>query len=79
MGNNSTRSVEWRKKIQNGAIANRLIKFAMGEIEMTSAQVTAALGLMKKVVPDLQSIDMNAKHDGKITVEIVQFSDKAKS
>lgn len=59
---------EWRRKIATGQVANRLLKFIDGEITMNSAQVTAALGLMKKVVPDLQSQEINAKLTGNLTI-----------
>lgn len=58
----------WRRKIATGQVANRLLKFIDGEITMNAAQVTAALGLMKKVVPDLQSQEINNKLSGKITL-----------
>lgn len=29
----------------------------MGEVDMTQTQVTAAFGLLKKALPDLQSVD----------------------
>lgn len=45
-----------RTKIANSQILNRLIKHAEGELELTSTQVQTGLGLLKKVLPDLQSI-----------------------
>jgi hypothetical protein len=42
-----------RERIQNSRVANRLIEFVLGEITLEPAQVTAALGLLKKVLPDL--------------------------
>lgn len=42
-----------RQKIQASQIANRLISFVQGEITLETGQVTAALGLLKKVLPDL--------------------------
>jgi hypothetical protein len=44
-----------RDRIQNSRVANRLISFVLGEITLEPAQVTAALGLLKKVLPDLSS------------------------
>ncbi len=46
-------SNEHRVKIQNSNILNALIEHAQGEREMSSTQVTAGLGLLKKVMPDL--------------------------
>ncbi len=44
-----------RDRIQNSKIANQLISFVLGEIKLEPSQVTAALGLLKKVLPDLSS------------------------
>jgi hypothetical protein len=48
-----------RSKIANSQILNRLVAFASGDetVKMSPAQVTAALGLLKKVMPDLASIE----------------------
>ena len=46
-----------RAKIQTSQIVNRLKRFINGEVEMSAAQVTAALGLLKKVLPDLTAVD----------------------
>jgi len=45
-----------RDKIQTSQLVNRLNSFALDEsesIRMTSDQVRAALGLLKKTIPDL--------------------------
>ena len=48
-----------RSKIANSQILNRLVSFINGDegVKMAPAQVTAALGLLKKVLPDLASIE----------------------
>jgi len=46
-----------RSKIQTSMLINRLTDFVKGEVKLDPAQVTAALGLLKKSVPDLTSID----------------------
>lgn len=56
-----------RRKICNSRILGNLIKHAEGELEMTSSQVRAALGLLKKVLPDLSSTTLKAE-DGPLTV-----------
>lgn len=48
-----------RAKIQTSQIINRLQSFVKGEVEMTAPQVTAALGLLKKTMPDLSQSDVN--------------------
>jgi len=47
-------------------LLNRLTNFVTGRIEMSPHQVTAALGLLKKTVPDLQAIE----HSGTIIEEV---------
>lgn len=42
-----------RVKIQNSNILNALIEHVEGRRDMTSTQVTAGLGLLRKVLPDL--------------------------
>lgn len=50
-------SHEHRVKIQNSNILNALIEHAEGTREMSSTQVTAALGLLRKALPDLTAIE----------------------
>ena len=45
-----------RVKIQNSNILNALVEHVEGKREMSTTQVTAGLGLMKKVLPDLASV-----------------------
>lgn len=47
---------EHRSKIQNSQILNRLIGHAEGRVEMTNTQVQAGLGLLKKALPDLATV-----------------------
>ena len=51
-----------RKRIQTTMIVKRLEKHIDGEVEMTSTQVTAALGLLRKTLPDLSAVE----HSGEI-------------
>lgn len=48
-------SNEHRVKIQNSNILTALIEHAEGRREMGATQVSAALGLLKKALPDLSS------------------------
>lgn len=52
-----------RSRIRASMLVNRLTKYVRGEIEMQPAQVTAALGLLKKTVPDLSAIE----HSGEMS------------
>lgn len=46
---------EHRLKIKNSNILNALIEHVEGRREMSATQVSAGLGLMKKIMPDLQA------------------------
>lgn len=46
-----------RQRIQASMIINRLTDHVLGKIEMPASAVTAALGLLKKVAPDLSSVE----------------------
>lgn len=54
---------ETRAKIKAGNIITRLQKLIAGEIEMPPHAVTAALGLLRKSLPDLTSVE----HSGEVT------------
>lgn len=49
-----------RDKIKKSNILNALIEHVEGRREMTATQVSAGLGLLKKVMPDLASV----QHEG---------------
>lgn len=53
-----------REKIRNSNILNALIEHTEGRREMLPSQVTAGLGLLKKVMPDLAAME----HSGEVTV-----------
>lgn len=54
-----------RAKIQTTQIVKRLTQFVNGEVELQPAQVTAALGLLRKTLPDLTQVSgtMNVSRD----------------
>jgi hypothetical protein len=45
-----------RAKIQTSQIINRLTSFINGEVMLQPHQVTAALGLLRKTMPDLSQV-----------------------
>jgi len=53
-------SNEHRDKIKNSNILNALIQHVEGSRDMSSTQVTAALGLLKKALPDLASVEIGS-------------------
>jgi len=63
-----------RVKIQNSNILNALIEHASGEREMSSTQVSAGLGLLKKVMPDLSSVELS----GEVTLSHEQALEQLK-
>ena len=62
-------SAEHRTKIANSQILKCLIEHVEGKREMSASQVTAGLGLLKKVMPDLCAIDLTSKVGITVTLE----------
>ena len=60
-------------KIREGMLISRLEKIALGEVEAQPHQVTAALGLLKKVRPDLAAVDHTSKGE-QINVSVIDYS-----
>lgn len=55
-----------RAKIQSSQLVNALCNHVLGKNKMNSTQVTAALGLLKKTLPDLSAIEQtNISQDEK--------------
>jgi hypothetical protein len=50
-----------RGRIRTSMLARRLTKHALGKCEMTSTQVAAALGLLKKTLPDLSATELTGE------------------
>lgn len=63
-----------RLKIQNSQVLNRLIQHVEGDFPMLPSQVTAALGLLKKVMPDLAAV-ADVGEDGGLTKPVQHLSD----
>lgn len=51
---------ETRLKIQTSQLINRLQSHVFGKVEMSQTQVTAAMGLLKKTLPDLSATTIDA-------------------
>ncbi len=62
---------EHRLKIKNSNILKALIQHVEGEREMSSTQVSAGLGLLKKVMPDLAAMELSGDPNNPLTM-IVQ-------
>lgn len=52
-----------RQKIQTSQLVNRLMGHVDGKVELSSTQVTAALGLLKKSLPDLANVQHSGDDD----------------
>lgn len=57
---------EHRGKIQNSSILNALIEHSVGKRKMSATQVSAGLGLLRKVLPDLQAVTHSGDEDNPI-------------
>jgi len=57
-----------RQKIQTSMLVNRLSSFVKGDVKMEPAQVTAALGLLKKSLPDLTNVTLSGDKDNPVGV-----------
>lgn len=53
------------QKIKDALLVDRLIKHALGEVEMSASQVNAARVLLNKTFPDLKAVE----HSGESTVQ----------
>lgn len=61
---------EHRTKIQKSKILNRLIGHAEGTEEMSATQVQAALGLLKKALPDLSSVTLSGDAEAPLVINV---------
>ncbi len=52
-----------RQRIQTSQLVNRLQSHVDGKVELSSTQVTAALGLLKKSLPDLAATQISGDED----------------
>ncbi len=50
-----------REKIRGSQLINVLTEHALGEKELAASQVTAGLGLLKKIIPDLKATEHTGK------------------
>lgn len=68
-------SDEHRVKIQNSNILNALIEHVGGKRDMSTTQVSAGLGLLKKCLPDLSTVTLQGdEQGGPMQVVVKQFT-----
>jgi hypothetical protein len=71
---NPKQDARTRNAIQTSQLVNRLNKFALDEknsINMSSDQVRAALGLLRKTIPDLAVTSHTGEGGGPLTIQVI--------
>lgn len=63
-----------REKIRASQLVNRLESHVLEDLELSATQVTAALGLLKKCVPDLKSTELTTDPDNPLQVGVLPFA-----
>lgn len=67
---------ETRARIQTSQLINRLQAHVLGEVDMKTTQVAAALGLLKKTIPDVSertNINVRNELDGMTDEQLRAF------
>jgi len=62
-----------REAIKTSMIINRLTDHIDGEVEMSATQVSAGLGLLRKVLPDLKAMEHSGDPDNPVGVLPFEF------
>lgn len=57
-------SEQWRERIRTAGILERLEKAAMGELEVSPAQLKAAEIVLRKTLPDLARTEVSGQDGG---------------
>lgn len=65
-----------RVKIQNSNILNALIEHVNGKREMSATQVSAGIALLRKVLPDLQSVELSGNEEHPIVTKDITMVDR---
>jgi len=69
---------EVRAKIQASVLIGLLESHAMGETELSASRIKAIELLLKKSIPDLQSIELTGDDDAPIT-HVIKWQDNGNS
>lgn len=69
-----THQEDVRKKIQATQLINRLQSHIFDNVEMSRTQVSAALGLLKKTIPDLSATQLSGEDGGPIKMQNVEVA-----
>ena len=65
---------EARQKIQTTQLVKRLTDHVFDQCKMSQTQVQAALGLLKKTIPDLKATEITGQDGGAVQVQIVKYN-----
>lgn len=63
---------EARLKIQTTQLINRLHGHGLGEVELSQTQVRAIEILLRKSIPDLQSISLSGDAENPVAVSVIE-------
>ena len=62
---------EVRARIQASVLIGLLESHAMGEIELSASRIRAIELLLKKSIPDLQSVELTGNSEEPVTMKII--------
>jgi hypothetical protein len=67
---------ETRAKIKGGQLIERLQNHVLGKSQLDPSQVSAGLGLLKKIIPDLAAVQHSGEGGGPMTVKVIRVFEK---
>ena len=70
---------DMRARIQTGMLISRLHGFVQGDHDMTPHAVTAALGLLRKTLPDLTKTEVSGEDGGPLAIVIRDLAAERRS
>ncbi len=62
---------EVRARIQASVLIGLLESHAMGEIELSASRIRAIELLLKKTIPDLQSVELTGNDDNPVALKVI--------
>lgn len=71
---NTRQAQSVREHIQTTQIVKRLQNHIDGEVDLKPSQVTAALGLLRKTIPDLAKTEVTGEDGKPLAVAIVNYA-----
>lgn len=71
---NTRQAKSVREHIQTTQIVKRLQNHIDGEVELKPSQVSAALGLLRKTIPDLARTEVTGEDGNPLAIAIVNYA-----